>query len=163
MYDHLDPQHTTYLFTHDYDPEPEAPTEVFPVVVPEPDLAEQTVDIIPFAEDNVLSHRQIFALLFVMSGVLPVACTLGAGLMGFLVGTLLGVILSIVNMVCHFRRLRAIREGDVDAQFTEEEIIFQNVVMGVMGAMVVAKGIEHISDHHAQLVADKLQRNGFGS
>ena len=159
MYDHYDPQHPTYLFTHNYDTAPTEPIPVItePVKVTDPDLVCET------SGDNQISYRESMGLMYAISFLLPIACTLGGGFIGFVVGAFLGLVLGIVNLVVYFRRLRAISNGNVDAQFSQGEIRFHNAVALGAGALALAKGIEHLENRHAELLADKLRQGGFGS
>jgi hypothetical protein len=151
MYEPYDPHE--YLFTHHCDSAVTQPLPVYtePVTMPDPDLACETT------HDNQLSYRESMGLLYAISFILPIVCTLGAGFIGFVVGALLGMILGFVNLGVYLCRLRAIRNGNVDARFSQGEIHFHNAVALGVGAMVAVDALHHLERRHAEL------QNGQGS
>lgn len=158
--EHYEPE--PYLFTHQYGPITELPTEPFPTLplapVLNPVRATEPIDATLPTHSVEMSAKELMWALMVISGLAPILGALGGGFIGFFVGTVIGIALGIVGVVVRQRRIKAIAAGRTDLAFTDREVKAELAIGAVIAGLAVAKAVGAAERHHARLVAEEIQR-----
>ena len=134
------------LFTHEYVPASELPTQPITPAVP---TTASTPDT---------SLKEAMWGCMIASTAAPIIGVMAGGFIGFFVGTVVGILIGILGAVVRHKRIKAIQAGRTELAFTDREVNAELAIGAVLVGLAAVKGIGMIERHHAHLVAEEIQR-----
>jgi hypothetical protein len=149
------------LFTHEQlmsVPTEPIPTQSLPTVRMSPPLA-PAMEVYT-GQDAQLSTRELMWGLMVLGTIAPLVGVLADGFLGFLVGTLVGFALGSGATIARYLRIKAIRAGRTDLEFSQAEVKTETVLGVLVLVFSILSVASYVERRHVRLIAREIQRGG---